>query len=216
MPPAPERRRARVLRGQEADAAGRAAMGLTGLESPDGFHGMIDAKLVERVMTQAREAGFQTGYAEGITQAQAAADAARAEAERRIARACAAVGAAAGELATRETASVEAVEDEVAAIAFELARAILGRELEVATAPGAAAVARALSLAPPRQPVTVRLHPDDLAVLGDPAALAPGREVIAIPDPSVTPGGCLVESGGALIDARVEPALERVRQAMLG
>ena len=222
--PAAERRRARVLRGAEADAIGNASMTADlGGEGPDGFHGMVDARLLERVMTEGREAGFQTGYAEGMAQAQAAADAARAAAERRIGRACQALAAAAGELAARDAAGVEAIEDEVAAIAFEVAKAVLGRELELAkelaaagSPPRLGAVSRALALAPPRQPVTLRLHPDDLAMVADPADLAPGRELLAVPDPSITPGGCVVESGGALIDARIEPALERVRKALAG
>lgn len=54
-------------------------------------------------------------------------------------------------------------------------------------------------------PRTLRLHPDDLALVGEEfPATAVGAQVVLRADPSLARGGCVVEAGGALIDATVE------------
>jgi flagellar assembly protein FliH len=208
--------RARVIRGSEAAAAGAAALASDlAPTSAGGFTGMVDRNLVEKVKAEARQEGFATGYAEGLDKAQHAADAAHAEAERRIRQACAALLTAAGALAERQAIGLSDMEDEIAEIAFELATALVGHELAAAEAPGRDAVARAISLAPAKAAITVRLHPDDVAVIGDPDQLAPGRDLTIIPDPRVEPGGCIADAGGSHIDAQLSTATERVRQALL-
>ena len=87
---------------------------------------------------------------------------------------------------------------------------MLDRELAVSTDPGADAIARALALVPGDSPVTVRLHPDDVRVLGEVSHLAQGRELVVVADPAVERGGCVAEAAGRQVDAQVGPALARV------
>jgi flagellar assembly protein FliH len=206
--------RARVLRGKDAEAAGAAALSSDLGKGRNEFSGMVDPALVERVLNEAREEGFQTGYAEGLARAEGAADAAGREAERRIQSAMAALMSGAGAFAQRQATALADIEDEVAALAFELATALIGRELASAQNPGRDAVARALGLAPHRVDVIIRLHPDDAALVPDPAELAPGRGVTMVADPGVERGGCVLDAGGAHVDAQLGPALERVRAAL--
>jgi flagellar assembly protein FliH len=101
-------------------------------------------------------------------------------------------------------------------VAVDLAAAIVGRELEVSASPGADALARAMALVPAGSAAVARLHPSDVAVLGDgPYGDAAGKLTV-IADPAVEEGGCVLEVGDCRIDAQLGPALDRVRAALLG
>ena len=69
--------------------------------------------------------------------------------------------------------------------------------------------------------IRVKLHPDDLAHLGDGAAevvrtLAACGEATLVPDASLSPGGCLVETQHGIIDARLETQLDRIVSELVG
>ncbi len=225
--------RGTVLRGGDADTARPARMDAELRSTAFAPQGGVDARLtdpmlvdvVERARRAAVEAGRATGHAEGYAagRAAAAADAARtaaatertrlAEEQHRSARVDEAVRVllgAADAFRRSEQLVLADVEDVVADLAVSIARAVVGRELALSADRGAEAIARALALAPDGCPATVRLHPDDVADLGSLGAVTAGREVVLVADPSVEPGGCVVESAGRHIDAQVGPALERV------
>ena len=204
--------RARVLRGSAAAAVATAPM--ERVLVPGRTPGMIESMLAAEARAEAQEAGYRDGYQAGLTAATADVRRLEQAREERAGRAVAAVVEAARALHARQVASAAAIEDELVAAAFDLARAVLDRELAVAAAPGRDAVARALRLAGDPTPATVRLHPDDVATLGDLTDLAPGWELTVVADAAVGPGGCLVEAGASRIDARLETALERAIQAL--
>jgi flagellar assembly protein FliH len=124
------------------------------------------------------------------------------------------LGREAEALAAREATAFADIEDQVVAAAVRIAEVIVGRELAQPDDHGRDAIARALALAPVHGDVTVRLHPADIAVMGDPASLAPGRVLVIVPDPSLTPGDCIVAVASCRIDARVGAALERAREVL--
>src|SRR5437773_1636371 len=95
--------------------------------------------------------------------------------------------------------------------AVDLAAAVVGRELQLSASPGSDALARALALVPAGCAAVARLHPDDVASVGD---LSGAVTVIA--DPAVEPGGCILEVGDSRIDAQLGSALDRVRAALMG
>ena len=172
-------------------------------------------------VTAGRAEGHAEGYAAGLASAAAQAERAAAQvraeheaAERQrdahLAHAVELLRTAADACRTQEQLVLADVEDTVAELALSIARSVLDRELATTADPGAAAIARALRLAPDDCPVTVRLHPDDVLVLGELPAAARGRELVVVPDPAVEPGGCVVEAAGRHVDAQVGPALARV------
>jgi flagellar biosynthesis/type III secretory pathway protein FliH len=138
----------------------------------------------ERVLATAREEGRREG------EARAAATLLRAAAER--------------DRLLREATP------EVARLAVAVARKVLGREL---ADPGAtvALAERALAEARSRRDVVLRVHPVDAPALRDAGgrlAHALGRAVEVREDPSVGPGGAVVDTEGGRIDAGIEAQLE--------
>jgi flagellar assembly protein FliH len=100
-----------------------------------------------------------------------------------------------------------------AGAAFTLAEAVVGRELALAVNPGRDAVARALALSPDGVELTLRLNPDDAAVL-DADSLPAGRAVTVIADATLAAGDCVADAGWSHIDARIGTALDRVRAVL--
>jgi flagellar assembly protein FliH len=200
------------------------------------------------VRAEARKQGHAEGLAAGLREgrAQAAQELAEAlaaqtqeveELSRTVRSAVEALSAGAAGLERRMLPSATDAEQQVACIALELVQTLLGHELAVSTDPGAAAVARALALAPVGRPVLARLHPDDLATIATTTCTAPTRvggphmpldgmggplmlmvgerEVTLIADATVERGGCLADCDATRIDAQLGAALERVKAALL-
>ena len=99
---------------------------------------------------------------------------------------------------------------EVARLAIAVARKVLGREL---ADPGSAVGLAELALAEarPLREVVLRVHPADAAAVRDSGgrlARALGRAVEVREDPSVPPGGAVVDTEGGRIDAGIEAQLE--------
>jgi len=69
-------------------------------------------------------------------------------------------------------------------------------------------LAKALDMLPDDCEPTVRLNPDDLAVIEEGAAPS-GARLLA--DASVARGGCLVQTGPTTIDAGIDSAVKRLR-----
>jgi flagellar assembly protein FliH len=165
---------------------------------------------------RAREAAYQSGYADGRREAEKEArDAERAVLDR-VERAVAALHRstdAARSAYEERTAELERV---VPGFVFDLLEALFGRESELAIDPGRDAIARALALDETTLPALARLSPDDAATVGELADLASSRSLTVVADPSVEPGGALVEIGSTTIDSQLSPALERVRAVIAG
>ena len=96
--------------------------------------------------------------------------------------------------------------EQVMELACELARQVLRQELRNPVSHLVPVVAEAVSqLVDDGLPVTVRLHPDDLAQLRDGMTGVFGnRAVELVEDPSLSPGGCLVDTPSTKVDARIE------------
>ncbi len=164
-------------------------------------------------------AGYQTGRAEGHQagyrdgQSTAAADAVAAI-ESRLGSALAALDQAAADLAAHDRMVLAQMEQAVVDLALVVAEAVLEREIATAADPGREALQRALTLAPDHQTYLARLNPADIEAMGEYSDLAPGRVVELAADPLVNRGGCVVEAGAARVDARIETALDRVREVL--
>lgn len=183
----------RRIEGAVFDAAARAREIVAEAEAEAG---RIRAEaLAER---EALRAGaVEAGRQEGIGQAAAALAGIAAERDRRLA----------------------GLSREVAGLALEVARRVLGRELAGDPAAVVDLAAQALAAARERREVILRVSPADAPALrasaGRLGALlqrAPGLELRE--DPSLAPGGVVVETEGGTIDARVEAQLAALARAL--
>jgi len=160
--------------------------------------------------------GYAAGRAEGLAAGRAAASAEAASASARLEGLGRSLASAADDLRRRQALELAGLEDALARTAIDLAAAIVGRELAASASPGADALARALALVPAGCVAVARLHPTDVAALGDERVGEAPAALTLIADPAVEPGGCILEVGDSRIDAQLGPALDRVRTALLG
>ena len=105
------------------------------------------------------------------------------------------------------------VRDQAVDLALELAEAILGRELETATDPGADSLRRALATVPVENAGRRAPQPGGRRRPRPHAARRPARH--RGPRPGDRPGDALVETEAGVIDAGITTAVARVR-AVLG
>jgi flagellar assembly protein FliH len=156
----------------------------------------------------ARASGFQEGFAAGLADAAAGDEAA---VSARIARLSDALIEAAATARTLRAEAVARAETEAVELAFELAEALLGREVSLRPTLTLEAVTRAVNLVPQGEDLVIRLHPGDVITPEELQALVADASVKIVHDPDVEPSGCVVEAGPCRIDAQVGPALERAR-----
>ena len=112
---------------------------------------------------------------------------------------------------------VRQTERELVQLSVAIARRILQREVSVDPELTAALAHIALERLGGAAPATVRLHPDDYTIVtaGQVTPLG-GRQVEILPDPSVSRGGCLVESEFGYINASVDAQVDEIARAVLG
>lgn len=179
--------------------------------------------LADRTRAAGMAQGYAAGWAEGRRKAQELADQAvadraayeqqataqlRADQQALVATLSGALADVDATLAQRQ----ELVATEAVDLALRIAEAVLGRELAALTDAGAEALRRALAEVPPTVAATVRLHPADAAAL-DRTTLE-GRPVTVVSDPTVSAGGAVLETEATTVDASIESALARVREAL--
>lgn len=157
------------------------------------------------------EAARQAGFAEGFEQGHAEATL---EGQRQLHEYIATQGQEAANHFANLFASAQAQIEQsqqtmakgVLELACELARQIVRREL--GTNPNALqpVIREALGmLAVDTKMAAVRMNPVDLDVFAEDLQREfPNLKITAVPDPSVTAGGCLVEAAGTVIDGSVE------------
>jgi flagellar biosynthesis/type III secretory pathway protein FliH len=156
----------------------------------------------EEQLAEAYARGLDTGRAEGrVAEAQRLDDVVRA------------LSGAVEEVRDRAPTWLQALDENLIALSTAVARAVVGRELKSQPEDIAALVQRAVTEFPLEARLRIRLNPADLSAISSPLsgdAVAPGRDVRWIPDPSIAPGGCFVEGPESLMDGRVEKALETI------
>ena len=121
------------------------------------------------------------------------------------------------ELSALRDNMVRQTERELVQLSVAIARRILQREVSVDPELTAALAHIALERLGGTGPATVRLHPDDYAIVtsGQVAPLG-GRQVEIVPDARVARGGCLVESEFGSINASVDAQVDEIARAVLG
>jgi len=106
------------------------------------------------------------------------------------------------------------LEESIPQLVFDVLVALVGVESALSVDPGRQAIARALALDTGSTHANIRLHPDDVATLGELAELESGRTLTVIADSAVERGGALVDIGETTIDSQLSAALDRVRAVL--
>lgn len=184
-------------------------------EAPDPMAAVIDAAVAERLAAlrpALEQAAYERGHADG---ARAAADAGREQ----VGRVVQALVEATGSLQAHEQRWLGNVEENLAAVSVAVARHLIQRELTTDATVVTDLVSRALRQFPLEKQLTVRLHPDDHAVVRsalerDGLTLPAGLEILWQADAHIVRGGCLVEGRERVLDGRIDTALERVYRAL--
>ncbi|MCX8049936.1 MAG: flagellar assembly protein FliH [Methylohalobius sp.] len=159
--------------------------------------------------------GFQQGYREGKEKAEGQA---KAQAEQALASEVAYLRQLMKALIDPLEQVDAQVEQELIALAMLTAKHLIRRELKTDPGQIVAVVREALALLPvARRHVTLVLHPKDAELVR--GALDLGQSKVAwkiVEDPTLTRGGCRVETETSRIDATVENRLSAVIAAALG
>jgi flagellar assembly protein FliH len=194
--------RQRVLSASDAERLTRAPIAAQ-LVPPAIPAGPATSGDLERRLARAREEGFAAGQAEALAGPELAAIAARAAA---VAELCATLGAAAERLASDRASLADEMTAEIASLAAEVVASVL--TLPASETLGGA-LERAIAVAPSRQALTIRVHPDAAVSAAELAGALTSEAVTVIADPSVDPRGCVVEAGPTTIDAQITTAVAR-------
>ena len=170
-----------------------------------------DLSLVER---EAWEQGFSKGRAAGIAAAQAEQARLVADARARVVRLDEILSLLATPLADLD----DAVLEQMATLAGQIARQVVRRELRTEPQQIIAVIRETLALLPgSARDVRVHLHPEDATLvrerLAEPNA---ERAWSVVEDPVIGRGGCRVSSENSTIDAQVETRLGAAIAAALG
>lgn len=209
--------RPRVLAGWAAEEARPAAWELEDLQAARAEP--VEAEPAAPVKTEEEwarevEAAYARGFADG--RAAGEAEGRRLEAARLV-HGLRAVDGLLAALEAEESVWLAALEENLVALAVAIAGHVIGREVKGDPQAIADLARRAIAEFPLDQPLRIRLNPQDLATIsavasegGGPVPIAPGRNVRWIADPSIEPGGCVVEGRERIVDGRVDRALERI------
>ncbi|HUE71341.1 MAG TPA: FliH/SctL family protein [Pirellulaceae bacterium] len=105
-------------------------------------------------------------------------------------------------------------------VASAIASRIVRREIDKVPLITLDLVREALNLAAGNERITLRLHPDDQATLGDRVSQLAGElgslaEVRVVADPAISSGGCRVDTEFGSIDQQLEAQLARITEELL-
>jgi len=169
------------------------------------------AEDLEQIRSAAQQEGYETGRKEGLAaaekQIQAELQTSRSTLQNVI------------NSLTKPLDDVDAaVEQELVALAFAIARQIIRRELKTSPGEVVAVVREALGALPAAvRKVTIYLHPDDAVLVRE--ALNAGSEEFSWrlhEDARMTRGGCQIQTEHSQIDATVEKRLAAIASRVLG
>jgi flagellar assembly protein FliH len=162
----------------------------------------------ERLAAIEREA-FTKGYAQG-ERAGMEAGGKRAEAMLRR------IGQTIEELGGLRQTLIQETEREMVQLALTLARRVVHREVTLDPELAAALAHVALERLGTTTPATIRLNPEDYTVVAQDSARWGGQTVTVVPDPSISRGGCLVDSAFGSVDATIERQFDELSRALFG
>lgn len=179
------------------------------------------AELRLKSTQEGREAGRREGLQESARRIEEQAEAiAEARVAERLGQALPAWEQLVRSLAEEKDRWLGEWESTAVSLCVGIAGRIVRRELAAHPERARELMARALELAAGSPQVTVRLHPDDLALLGPQGSevvrtLSACSEAALVGDATIERGGCLIETRHGKIDATLETQLQRIADELV-
>lgn len=171
----------------------------------------MDRAEIERICAEAREDGYQAGYQTGLQNGKRAG---YAEGQKTAKAEAARIGKAANDLEQALQEFDQQVADELLALAVEIARQVVRKEISSRPEVILDVVNEALAYLP-HQHAAIHLNPEDASLvrsyLGD-ALTHAGHRILE--EPTLKPGDCLLEAGGSQIDASTGTRWRRVIESL--
>ncbi|MEO7114401.1 MAG: FliH/SctL family protein [Caldimonas sp.] len=168
-----------------------------------------DSEQVAAKLRSARQTGYQDGYRDGLVALEGFKQGFAAQVTQQVGLL---VGTVGGQLDALQQDMAEALAATAVSLARQIVRSELAQRPEAIVAVAAEAVEALLLNA---RHVTLRVHPDDHALIAQGAAdvlAARGARLIA--DATITRGGCRAESDIGVVDASVETRWQRATAAL--
>ena len=177
---------------------------------------VVDPEVVQLATDDGYRVGYQAGFDAALEDAAAAIDSRELQRGNALNEVLETLSIAAMRIEEEHHEIVEEMQRQVIALAVEIAETLVGHEIAVATNVGLDALTRALQLAPTAKVVRAQLHPDDFATLtaSHEWERFADQGVSVLENPNLQRGDCIVDADATRIDARLAPALARVRETI--
>jgi flagellar assembly protein FliH len=173
----------------------------------------FDPKRVAEAIVSGRDAGYRAGFESGRGEATRQVENERHRAQTEAAQLINALAMATHQVASADSIATAAFANHVIDVALDLAAAIVQRELSDDHHAATEALRRVLLELDVDAAVMVRMHPDDVAHLGE-TSLPVGVRITG--DTTVSHGDAVATTSSQNVDARIGAAIERVRIALGG
>ena len=214
-----DRRTATLVRPVRANV-GEANSSATFAATPAHFNDELrDGGLLADAEAAASHAAWSTGYREGLDEGMACGRALsaveQAAADRRSNTLRELISETAESVIAEQRLAISEVEHALVVAAFEIAEAILAREIRFQPRSAEEALVAALALAPERMPCVVRMNPADCEALGEVEERFPLRDLSVQADESIDPGDCVINVPTGRIELRLADAIARARIVLL-
>ena len=164
-------------------------------------------KALEEALQEARQQAYADGFAHGHdTGSKEVRDALEAAMRRTIEETGVRMGQMLHGMAEQLIAVEQKIGRQILDLACDIARQVVRQELQSNTVHLRAVIGEALEqIVEDGLPATVRMHPDDLALMRGALMETLGENAPDfVADVTITPGGCLLQTPGATVDATIE------------
>ena len=163
-------------------------------------------KLQQQTIKEASKRGYEEGFAKGLKAS-----------EGKIAKQVASLKSVVKSLAAPFEEFDERVENEIVALAIQISKQLIRRELKADSGQIVGVVKEALTALPSSsQNIQLFLHPDDAALVKSAFSLDDEARWKVVEDPVISRGGCRVSTDASTIDATIENRLLAIIAQALG
>lgn len=170
------------------------------------------AAQADELEAEARERGLAQGREDGLM-------AGRSEAYAELAGRLETAASVAAQARSVRVRVLEQAEPAIVELALDVARQVVGQEVQADRMTVARMVAKGLQKLAAGAQAQVRVNPDDYHALADQWAELQrryvDRGVQVLPDPAVGPGGCLIDTRSGTIDGRIDTQFEQIERTLM-